>query len=424
MNNKQWDEIWINGTLATMKAGDVPYGLITQAGMAKKNGKIAWIGKMTELKEDPQAVAEVVHDFSGKCITPGLIDCHTHLVFGGNRYNEFEMRMQGASYADIAKAGGGIRSTVKATREASEEELFNQSITRALALASEGVTTLEIKSGYGLDLETELKILRVARRIEQSLSISVKLTFLGAHAVPLEYQGKADEYIDKVCNEMIPAVKEANLADAVDVFCETIGFNLEQTERVFQAAQKAGLAIKCHAEQLSDSGSAALAAKYNALSVDHLEFLTEESIKALAKSPTVAVLLPGAFYFLREKKMPPIELLRQYKIPMAIASDCNPGTSPTTSLLLMLNMACVLFGLTPEEALIGVTRNASKALGIDTEVGTLEVGKKAEFVLWDVQHPAELPYRIGFNACIEVILAITKKLSKLWFFYKKGYKNV
>jgi imidazolonepropionase len=403
MTNKQWDVLWIEGTLATMANHHEPYGLINNAAIAVKNGKIAWLGTMKELPGEPDNLAEEVYEAGGRCITPGLIDCHTHLVFAGNRYNEFEMRMQGATYADIAKAGGGIRSTVKATREATEEELFQQSLKRAQDLVAEGVTTIEIKSGYGLDLETELKMLRVAKQIESVLPVTIKLTFLGAHALPAEYQGKADDYIDLVCNEMLPAVKAAGLVDAVDVFCETIGFTLEQTERVFNAAKTLNLPVKCHAEQLSDSGSAVLSAKYNALSVDHLEFLSEKSIEAIAKSGTVAVLLPGAFYFLREKKLPPIDLLRKHHVPMAIATDCNPGTSPVTSLLLMLNMACVLFGLTPEEALLGVTRYAAKALGIDADCGTLEVGKAADFVIWDVVHPAELVYYIGRNPCVWVV---------------------
>jgi imidazolonepropionase len=403
MNNKQWDALWINGKLATMAASGVPYGLYEQAAIAIKNKKIVWIGRMEDLPGDPDELSEEVYEAEGRCITPGLIDCHTHLVYAGNRFHEFEMRMQGASYADIANAGGGIRSTVKATREASEEDLFQQSLKRAQALVAEGVTTIEIKSGYGLDLETELKMLRVAKKIGDVLPLTIKLTFLGAHALPVEYQGRADEYIDLVCHEMLPAIHAAGLVDSVDVFCETIGFTLAQTKRVFEAAKKLNLPVKCHAEQLSDSGGAALSAKYQALSVDHLEFISEKSVEEIKKSGTVAVLLPGAFYFLREKKCPPIELLRKYHVPMAVATDCNPGTSPVTSLLLMMNMACVLFGLTPEEALLGVTRHAAQALGIENECGTLEVGKNADFAVWDVRHPAELIYNIGLNPCIWVV---------------------
>ena len=293
--------------------------------------------------------------------------------------------------------------TVAATRAASEEALFQQSVKRARAMCSEGITTLEIKSGYGLDLETELKMLRVAKRIGDILPMRVKKTFLGAHALPLEYENRADEYIDLVCEEMLPQISKANLADSVDVFCDKIGFSLAQAERVFIAAQNLGLSIKCHAEQLSDSGGALLAAKYRALSVDHLEHLSAAGVKALAKAGSVAVLLPGAYYFLRETKMPPIELLREAGVPLAIATDCNPGSSPTTSLLLMMSMACTLFRLTPEEALLGVTRNAAKALGLEATRGTLEVGKQADLVVWDVKHPAELAYNIGYNPCARVL---------------------
>ncbi len=403
MDNKQWDSLWLNAVVASMVTSDVPYGLMKQAAIAVKNGKIAWLGAMEELSGDPDDLADSIYDVQGKCITPGLIDCHTHLVFAGNRYHEFEMRMQGASYTEIAKAGGGIRSTVNATRDIDEEELFHQSLRRAQALVDEGVTTVEIKSGYGLNLETELKMLRVARKIADVLPLDVKLTFLGAHALPAEYQGRADDYIDYVCNEMLPAVHAEHLADAVDVFCENIGFSLAQTEKVFAAAKKLGLNVKCHAEQLSDMSGAALSASYKALSVDHLEYLSEESILALKKSGTVAVLLPGAFYFLREKKLPPIDLLRKHQIPMAVATDCNPGTSPTTSLLLMLNMACVLFGLTAEEALLGVTQHAAQALGVQATHGTIEVEKAADFVVWDIKHPAELTYYFGFNPCVWVV---------------------
>lgn len=401
MNNKRWDDVWFNANIATMEE-NTPYGLRTNAILAVKGGKIAWIGQPEELNDSLGNLAERAHDVQGKCITPGLIDCHTHLVYAGNRYHEFELRLKGASYEQIAKAGGGIRSTVAATRAASEDELFEQSLQRAKALLSGGVTLIEIKSGYGLDLVTELKILRVAKRLQSVLPLNVSLTFLGAHALPAEYQGKADAYIDLVCQEMIPAVVQESLADAVDVFCETIGFSLDQTRRVFETAKKYGLGIKCHAEQLSDSGSAALAAEYQAWSVDHLEFLSEAGVKAIAKSGTVAVLLPGAFYFLREKKLPPIDLLREHQVPMAIATDCNPGTSPVTSLLLMLNMACILFHLTPEEALAGVTRHAAKALGRAHDRGQLKVGYQADFIIWNVSHPAELAYNIGLNPCLEI----------------------
>ncbi|MEO8401476.1 MAG: imidazolonepropionase [Gammaproteobacteria bacterium] len=403
MNNKRWDALWINSLIATMQTNGEAYGLIPEGGLAVKDGKIAWIGVMRELPGRPEELADQVFSANRHCITPGLIDCHTHLVYAGNRSHEFEMRLQGATYEEIARQGGGIRSTVKATRDASEEELFLQSIKRARTMLAGGVTTLEIKSGYGLDLETELKILRVAKRIEDALAITVIKTFLGAHTVPLEYQGRADQYIDFVCGEVLPRVAEQQLAEVVDVFCETIGFTYAQTEKVFKTAQQYGLAIKCHAEQLSDSGGAVLASNYQALSVDHLEFLSLQGVQALAKTGTVAVLLPGAFYFLREKQMPPIELLRQHNVPIAIATDCNPGTSPVTSLLLILNMACTLFKLTPEEALAGVTRHAAQALGLQESLGTLSVGKAADFVVWDVQHPAELAYYVGMNSCLQIV---------------------
>ena len=402
MNNKQWDALFLNGVIATMVEGS-GYGLMPHAGIAIKDKKIAWVGEVSELSGAPAALATKVFDLNGLLVTPGLMDCHTHVVYAGNRFHEFEMRMQGKTYAEIAKAGGGILSTVKATREATEAQLFEQSLKRAAAIAAEGVTTLEIKSGYGLDVETELKILRVAKKIGEALKLTVKLTSLGAHALPVEYKERADDYIDLVCHQMLPAIKEAGLAENVDVFCETIGFSLAQTEKVFAAAQKLGLNIKCHAEQLSNLGASALAVDYQALSVDHLEFLTEKDILLLAQSKTVAVLLPGAFYFLREKQLPPITLLRKHGTPMAIATDCNPGTSPTTSLLLMMNMACVLFGLTPEEAWLGVTRHAAQALGMSETHGTLEAGKVADFVIWDATHPAELVYGMGRNLVKQII---------------------
>lgn len=404
MNNKQWDTLWVNATIATMEPG-VAYGLLEQAALAVKNGKIAWLGKMLDLTAEPEHLAHEVRDAAGRCITPGLIDCHTHVVYAGNRCHDYAMRLEGASYEAIAKAGGGIRSTVLATRAASEEALLEQSLKRARALMQSGVTTIEIKSGYGLDLATELKILRVAKKIGELLPLNVRTTFLGAHTVPIEYENKSDDYIDLVCEQMIPMVAKEKLADSVDVFCETIGFSLAQTEKVFMAAQKHGLAIKCHAEQLSDSGSARLAASYQALSVDHLEHLSEQGVQAIAESGTVAVLLPGAFYFLKETHKPPVALLRKYGVPMAISTDCNPGTSPVTSVLLIVNMASTLFGLTPEEALLGVTRNAAKALGLEKSHGTLGLGKAADLAVWDVKHPEELVYYIGMDLLVERVLA-------------------
>ncbi|MDR3491419.1 MAG: imidazolonepropionase [Gammaproteobacteria bacterium] len=400
MQSNLWDDLWINCQLFTMEH-DLSF--IKNAAIAVKEGKIAWLGAVSDLPGSPESLAAIIHDVKEKCITPGLIDCHTHLVYAGNRYHEFALRLQGASYETIAQAGGGIQFTVAKTRAASDEELFFQSIKRAEALVKEGVTTLEIKSGYGLDLASELKMLRVAKRIGEVLPVDVTLTFLGAHALPPEYKNKPDEYIELVCHEILPVLAAENLVDAVDIFCERIAFDLAQAERVFKTAKEFNLKIKCHAEQLSDSGAAQLAAQYGAVSVDHLEFLSEDGVMALAKANTVAVLLPGAFYFLREEKLPPIDLLRQYKVPMAIATDCNPGTSPVTSLLLMLNMACTLFKLTPEEALLGVTKHAAQALGLEKTCGTLAVGKVADFVVWDVEHPMELVYNIGLNPMISVI---------------------
>jgi imidazolonepropionase len=403
MQDVQWDSLYINGQIATMAGDQSPYGLLADAALAIKEGVIAWVGPMQSLLGEPERLAKTVYDLKGQCVTPGLIDCHTHLVYAGNRYYEFELRLQGATYETIARAGGGISSTVTATRMASFDDLLEQSLKRARHLVAEGVTTIEVKSGYGLNLESELKILRVAKRIGEMLPVSISLTFLGAHSLPLEYKDKPDEYIDSVCHDMLPVIVGENLVNSVDVFCENIAFDLAQTERVFKTAREFNLGVKCHAEQLSDMGSAALAAKYNAVSVDHLEFLSAKGVDALAKSGTVAVLLPGAFYFLRETQLPPIDLLRKAGVPIAIATDCNPGTSPVTSLLLMLNMACTLFRLTPEEALSGVTRHAAKALGLQATHGTLSVGKVADFVVWDIQHPAELVYHIGLNPLVMVV---------------------
>ncbi|MBB1363468.1 imidazolonepropionase [Shewanella sp. SR44-4] len=398
-----WDQVWIDVNVATMDTNiQGAYGVIPQAAIAIKDGKIAWVGPRSELPEF-DVLATPVYRGKGGWITPGLIDAHTHLVFAGNRANEFEQRLQGASYQDIARAGGGIISTVNACREADEAELFELGRQRLNALAREGVTTVEIKSGYGLNTETELKLLRVARELGEHHHIDVSTTFLGAHAIPPEYKDNADAYIDLVINDMLPAVIAENLADAVDVFCENIAFNLEQTERVLTAAKQAGLQIKLHAEQLTNMGGSALAAKLGAKSVDHIEFLDEAGIKAISESGTCATLLPGAFYFLRETQLPPIDLLRQYKVPMVIASDFNPGSSPICSTLLMLNMACTLFKLTPEEALQGVTINAAKALGIDNNVGSITVGKQADFCLWDITTPAQLAYAYGVNLCKTVV---------------------
>jgi imidazolonepropionase len=397
-----WDALWLDCHLATM-AGPEPYGIITDGALAVKDGRIAWIGPAVELPAGAEERAGVVHRLNNAWVTPGLIDCHTHLVYAGNRAEEFEMRLNGATYEEIARAGGGIVSTVKAVRAASEEELVSQSTPRLCALQSEGVTTVEIKSGYGLETASELKMLRVARRLGQDHPVSVHATFLGAHALPPEFQGRPDAYIDLVIEEMLPAVAAENLVNAVDVFCENIAFSVAQTERVFKAAVDCGLPVKLHAEQLSDQKGAILAARYDALSVDHVEYIQPDGVAALADRGTVAVLLPGAFYFIHETQKPPVEGFRQAGVPMALATDCNPGTSPCTSPLLMMNMACVNFGLTPAEALAGFTKNAARALGIAADFGTLEAGKQADLAVWDIQTPAELAYRLGGNPCCSVI---------------------
>jgi imidazolonepropionase len=336
-------------------------------------------------------------------MTPGLIDCHSHLVYGGDRADEFELRLEGASYEEIARAGGGIQSTVKATRDANQEDLLSSAKKRLTPLLNEGVTTLEIKSGYGLDSETEIKMLRVAKQLEIDCSIRIQKTFLGAHALPAEYKNRSDDYIDLVCNRMLPEAHAAGLVDAVDVFIETIAFTVAQAERVFACAESLGLPVKAHVEQLSNMGGAVMAAKRQALSVDHIEYLAEEDVPAIAQNNTVAVLLPGAFYVLRETKMPPIGALRAKGVLMAIATDANPGSSPVHSLLLIMNMACTLFRLTPAEALRGVTINAAKALGLDNELGSLSVGKQADLVLWDTNKPSMLSYQIGLNPCAAIM---------------------
>lgn len=397
-----WDSLWRNVHLATM-AGHEGYGEIRAAALAVCGGRIAWLGPVSELPAGHQARESF--DGGGNWITPGLIDCHTHIVYAGDRGDEFEARLNGASYQDIAARGGGILSTVRATRAATEEDLYRASLPRVQALLGEGLTTLEIKSGYGLTLEHEAKILRVARRIGRDLPLTVRTTFLGAHALPPEYAGRADEYIEEVCDRMLPALTAQGLVDAVDAFCETIGFTPAQTERVFRAAQRLGLPVKLHAEQLTDQGGAELVARHGGLSADHLEHLSPAGIAALARHGTVAVLLPGAFYFLRETRLPPVSELRQAGVRMAVATDCNPGTSPMTSLLLAMNMACTLFSLTPQEALAGATINAAHALGVQSAAGSLEVGKRADFVLWRIERPADLVYRLGFNPCRGVVHA-------------------
>jgi imidazolonepropionase len=381
------DRLWRNARLATMVEGA---DAIEDGAVAAVDGRIVYVGPADEA---PHASVEI--DCEGRWITPGLIDCHTHLVYAGNRARELELRLEGASYEEIARAGGGIVSTMAATRAASEEALIAASLPRLDALLREGVTTIEIKSGYGLTLADERKMLRAARALEDRRAVRVVTTFLGAHALPPEYRDDQDGYVDLVCDTMIPAL--APLADAVDAFCEGIGFTRAQTERVFNAAAAHGLPVKLHAEQLSNQHGAALAAEHRALSADHLEHLDEAGVAAMAGAGSVAVLLPGAFYFMRETKLPPVEALRAAGVPIAIATDCNPGTSPLTSLLLTMNMGATLFRLTVEECLAGVTRNAAKALGLGHRIGTLEVGKACDLAVWDIDSPAELVYRIGFN---------------------------
>ena len=389
-------------------AADVaaPYGMIEDGAVAVRDGRIAWVGQRQELPPELRRGSET-HDAENGLLTPGLIDCHTHLVYGGNRAAEFEARLTGATYEEIARAGGGILSTVRATRAADEESLLVQSRRRLRELRAEGVTTIEIKSGYGLTEEAEAKCLRVARRLGEVEHVTVRTTFLGAHALPPEFTGRADDYVAEVCR-MLPLLHAQGLVDAVDAFCESIGFSPAQTRRVFEAGRALGLPVKLHAEQLSDSGGAALAASCGALSCDHLEWLSEDGARAMAQAGSVAVLLPGAFYFLRETRVPPIDLLRRHGVPIAVSTDCNPGTSPCTSLLLMLNMACTLFRLTPQEALAGITRNAAKALGL-ADRGVLAAGLRADFVLWEAASPAELSYALGANprraTFIEGILA-------------------
>jgi imidazolonepropionase len=392
------DALWLDARFATM-AGSSPYGILEQGAMAVAGGRIAWLGPQERLPADASAKAGVVHRLENAWVTPGLIDCHTHLVYAGNRAAEFEMRLNGATYEEIARAGGGIVSTVRAVRNAGADELFRQSAGRLQAMQAEGVTAVEIKSGYGLNTEAELKMLRVARRLGRELPVSVMTTFLGAHALPAEYEDRSDAYIDLVVDKMIPAVAAEKLATAVDVFCERIAFTSSQTERVFAAARRHGLNVKLHAEQLSDSKGAVLAARFGALSADHLEHMAEDGAAAMAAAGTVAVLLPGAFYFLGETQKPPVALLRRFGVPMALSTDCNPGTSPTTSPLLMMNMACINFGLTPAEALAGFTANAARALGMQQRWGTLEIGKAADFAVWAIEEPAELAYRMGGNPC-------------------------
>ena len=400
-------KLFQNFRLLTMQT-DKPYGMMDGHSLLVRDGKIEWIGADSEVAD--KAAGATVVEGQGKCLSPGLIDCHTHLIYGGNRADEWEQRLAGVPYEEIARRGGGILSTVKATRQATEDELFSTARKRLERFMSQGVTTVEIKSGYGLDLETELKMLRVARRLQTELPIRVQTTLLAAHAVPPEFTGNSDAYVDLVCDTIIPAAVE--LADAVDVFCESIAFTLSQTERVFRAAIDAGLAIKVHAEQLSHTSAAALAAGMGALSADHLEHLSPDDCAILAEHGTVATLLPGAYYTLKETTCPPIASLREAGTIMAIASDANPGSSPMASILLVANMACSLFGMTAEESIAGLTCNAARALGLADQIGTLEVGKQADLVIWDIDSPAELAYGVGHDPC-EVVYFAGQRISEV-----------
>lgn len=399
-----FDAVYYNVHLATMDPSrSNPYGAIEHAALAVKDGVIVFCGERKDLPEFDSLATPLI-DGKGAWILPGLIDCHTHLVYAGSRSNEFEMRLNGATYQEIAAAGGGIKSTVAATRQASHEELFVLGKNRLNALLSQGVTSCEIKSGYGLDLASERKLLQVARLLGEHHPISVSTTFLGAHALPPEFTGNSDGYMDLVVETMLPTLQQEGLIDAVDVFCEGIGFSVAQSRRLFERARQLGLPVKAHAEQLSSLGGASLVAEFGGLSADHIEYLTEADVKAMAHAGTVAVLLPGAFYFLRETKVPPIELLRQYQVPMAISTDLNPGTSPLCNLPLMLNMACTLFKLTPEEALQGVTCHAAKALGL-SDRGYLAVGQRADFGVYQIPRPAELCYQFGVSCLQELVIA-------------------
>ena len=388
--------IWRNARLATLAENAPGLGIVEAGAVAARDGRIVHAGSEADMPADLGNGAEVI-DCGGRWITPGLIDCHTHLVHAGNRANEFEMRLAGATYEEVARAGGGIVSSVKALRAASEDDLVAQSLPRLDTMIAEGVTTIEIKSGYGLDLDNETKSLKAARRMGEQRPVTVRTTFLGAHALPPEAAGDKDAYIQRVARDMLPAIAAAGLADAVDGFCEGIAFSPEQIATVFQAAQNLGLPVKLHADQLSNLGGAALAASFGALSVDHLEYTDKAGAIAMAGAGSVAVILPGAYYFIRETKKPPIDLFRGYGVKMAVATDCNPGTSPLTSLLLTMNMAATLFGMTVDECLAGVTREAARALGLLADTGTLEAGKSADLAIWDIESPAELVYRIGFN---------------------------
>jgi imidazolonepropionase len=402
-SGNEWDRIWIGANIATMVAGGEPYGNIKNAALAVKGERIAWIGSAGEGETRAAALGLPVQDARGLWMTPGLIDCHTHLVYGGNRVDEFEKRLCGVSYEEISRAGGGIRATVQATRSATHEELYASAALRAKQLMAEGVTTIEVKSGYGLELSVERRQLEVARDLGRDLPLSIRKTFLGLHALPQEFAADRGNFVERVSGPWLESLVAAGLVDAVDAFCENIAFSVAETERLLQAAKKLGLPAHVHAGQLSDMGAAELAAEWGALSADHLEYLSGDGAHRLAAAGTVAVLLPTAYFTLRQTTPPPITLLRDAGTALAIATDCNPGSSPCTSILLVLNMACTLFGLTAEEALSGATRQAARALGMRDEIGTLEVGKRADLALWRIDRPAELCYAMGANPCVGVV---------------------
>ena len=388
-------QLWRNAGIASFH-GREPWGWIERGAIVTSGDTVVWLGALSDMPASVRSSVTSEHDLGGACVTPGLIDCHTHLVYAGSRAREFELRLQGATYEEIALAGGGIRSTVAATRAATEDELLALAIPRARALMSEGVTTIEVKSGYGLSEVAEARMLRVARKLANALPLTIRTTFLGAHAIPPEFEGRADAYIDAVC-DWLPRLHGEGLVDAVDAFCERIGFSVGQTRKVFDVAKSLGLPVKLHAEQLSDQGGAALAASFNALSCDHLEYLSAAGIDAMAASGSVAVLLPGAYYFLRETQLPPIAALREKGVPIALGTDHNPGSSPTLSPLLMMNMACTLFRMTPEDAWRGFTVNAARALGLPDSYGRLGAGSRADFAVWDAEHPRDLVYRFGHH---------------------------
>ena len=396
-----WDRVWVGADLATMdEAGGI--GHVPDAALAIRDGRIAWLGTREQLQAISWSAA-VETDARGLWITPGLIECHTHLVYAGDRSNEFAARLRGATYEEVARAGGGIVSTMRATRAASEDELLAQSLPRAQALVNEGVTTLEVKSGYGLDLASELKMLRAAKRLGEQLGIDVIKTFLGAHALPPEFAQRQDDYVRHVCDDMLPAVAAEQLADAADVFCERIAFTREQTERVFERASKLDLKLRLHADQLSDGGGGELAARHGALSADHLEYASEASLQLMARKGVIAGLLPGAFYYLREKQLPPIDKMRELGVQMAVSTDCNPGTSPIASLLLAMNMACVLFRMTAAEVLRGVTINAARAVGLGEDRGLLRAGLRADLAIWKLRHPEQLCAEVGTHRPVEIV---------------------